>query len=57
MSQRTSVEKRLYVEATTALGRSEAALRKVLVGLGCSVEGGWRSDEKSAALAAWMALA
>ena len=57
MSQRISVEKRLYVEATTALGQSEAAIRRVLVGLGRGVEGGWRSDEKSAALAAWMALA
>jgi len=45
MSQRISVEKPLYVDATTALGRSEAAVRKVPVGLGRGVAGGWRSDE------------
>jgi len=53
----THVERGLYETAAARLKRSPAELRKVVVELGRAVAGPWRADEKTATLAAWMALA
>ncbi len=50
------VERVLYEKAGAALGRPEADLRAVASALGKQVGKPWRIEEKSAALAAWMAL-
>jgi hypothetical protein len=50
-------EKNLFAEASKVLQRPVSALRKDLIVLGGNVTGSWRSEEKCAALAAWMALA
>jgi len=50
-------EKGLYAEASTRLRRPVPSLKKDLVALGQGVDGPWRSEQKNAALAAWMALA
>ena len=50
-------EKRLYAAAAGVLGRPEARLRDQVAALGKPLEGPWRAEEKTAALAAWMALA
>jgi hypothetical protein len=53
----THVERGLYVAAAARLKRTPAELRRIVVELGRAVEGPWRADEKTATLAAWMALA
>ena len=53
----TYVERGLYDAAAARLKRTPAALRRVVAELGRSVDGSWRADEKTAALAAWMVLA
>lgn len=50
-------ERDLYGEAAQALKTTEAALRKKLTELGKEVDGGWRAEQKAAALAAWIVLA
>jgi hypothetical protein len=39
------------------LARLEDDLKRALIGLGRSLGGPWRAEEKLAALAAWMVLA
>lgn len=50
-------ERDLYASAATLLKRPEPELRAMLAGLGRSVEGPWRREQKAAALAAWLVLA
>ncbi|HEV8131501.1 MAG TPA: hypothetical protein VGQ81_09620 [Acidobacteriota bacterium] len=50
------VERDMYSKAAAALGRSEGELKRAMSGLGRSVSGPWRADEKMAALVAWMLL-
>ncbi len=52
----TLVERSLYETAATRLKRSPGALRRAVTDLGGSVEGPWRADEKTATVAAWLAL-
>lgn len=49
-------ERDLYPFAQTSLGRSDQALRKSIADLGRDVAAGWRSEQKAAALAAWLVL-
>jgi hypothetical protein len=49
-------ERDVYSNASAALGRSEDELKRVVSELGRVVGGPWRADEKTAALAAWMAF-
>ncbi len=54
----TGIKQRdLISEATQALGRSGDDLQRSLIGFGKHVGSPWRQDEKSSALAAWLALA
>jgi hypothetical protein len=46
----------LWAGAAQTLGLGPAALRNRLVELGRGVAGGWRAEQKTAALAAWMLL-
>ena len=50
------VEREAYVRAAALLKRTEAQLRRAVTELGRSLDGPWRADEKTATLAAWMAL-
>lgn len=50
------VERSAYAEAASAFAKPEAELKRMIAGLGRSLKP-WRADEKTAALAAWMALA
>jgi hypothetical protein len=50
------IEKVLAAKASAVLGRSEDHLKRATKDLGRGVEGGWRTDDKAAALAAWLAL-
>ena len=50
-------ERDLYGLAAKTLKQPEAALRKALTEMGRDVEGGWRAEQKAAALSAWLALA
>lgn len=47
----------LYAVGVESFGRSEQTLRDLLATLGKTVTGSWRAEQKSAALAAWLALA
>lgn len=49
-------ERDVYSTAAAALARSEDELKRAVSELGRAVAGPWRADEKTAALAAWMAL-
>ena len=49
-------ERDLYAEAARALKKQEAAIRKTLTEVGRDVEGGWRAEQKAAAVSAWMML-
>jgi len=49
-------ERDLYAAAAKQLNRSEASIRKTLADLGRNVFGGWRSEQKAAALSAWVLL-
>jgi hypothetical protein len=51
------VERDAYVRAAAALNRPEHELRRLVAQLGRGLRGPWRSDEKTAALAGWLALA
>lgn len=50
------VEKKLLGEAATALHRSEGKLKEDVTTLGRAIGGRWRTEEKAATLAAWLAL-
>jgi hypothetical protein len=50
-------ERNIYKHAAKILRRSEADLKGELVKLGRARVGSWRADEKTACLAAWLALA
>jgi hypothetical protein len=50
------VERNAYKQAAAVLKRSEPELKQLLTQLGRSLEGPWRTDEKLATLAAWLAL-
>ena len=50
-------ERDIYSTAAGTLGRSEDELKRAASELGRAIEGSWRADEKTAALAAWMVLA
>jgi hypothetical protein len=49
-------ERDLYGHASKALKQPEPAVRKALTEMGRHVEGGWRAEQKAAALSAWMLL-
>ncbi len=50
-------ERDLYARAAERLGLRENALKKAVAELGRGVTGGWRAENKAAALAAWLVLA
>src|ERR1700675_1349373 len=50
------LEKTAYTIAATALRKSTVQAKRITTSLGDSHEGSWRSEEKLAALAAWMSL-
>jgi hypothetical protein len=50
-------ERDLYRLAEKQLKIAEVVLRKKLTALGMGIEGGWRAEQKAAALSAWMILA
>lgn len=50
-------EKQLYAAAARALRTPVPRLKARVAALGEQVDGSWRSEDKAAALAAWMALA
>jgi hypothetical protein len=56
VSSTVVVEKQLAVTATRELGQTEDRIKQTVAGLGKSLTGPWRADEKAAAVAAWMAL-
>ena len=49
-------ERDLYAAAAKQLKLAEMVLKKALNALGESADGGWRAEQKAAALAAWMVL-
>ena len=51
------VEQGAYEEAAKALHRGVGSLQRAVTELGRTVPGPWRAEEKTAALAAWLALA
>ena len=51
------VERKVYSQAAKILKRREEDLKRSLAQLGRQVGGPWRADEKTACLAAWLALA
>ena len=53
----THVERGLYEAAAARLKRPPAELKRIVTELGQALAGPWRADEKTATLAAWMALA
>jgi hypothetical protein len=56
ISAKVFLEKGAYLAASEALGKSAAAAKRWIRGLGDFQEGSWRAEEKLAALAAWVAL-
>jgi hypothetical protein len=50
------VERVLYDTAKQQLGRSEVQIKTAVTELGRAAIGGWRSDDKAAAVAAWLVL-
>jgi len=49
-------ERDLYAAAAKRLKTAETVLKKTLAALGENADGGWRAEQKAAALAAWMVL-
>jgi hypothetical protein len=45
------------LRAAKRLGTREDSLKKRVAAFGRAVEGGWRAENKAAAVAAWLALA
>jgi hypothetical protein len=56
ISTRTVVEKNCYSGAADILNRSESQLKRAVTELKNSKTPRWRSDEKAACLAAWLAI-
>jgi hypothetical protein len=56
ISAKVFLEKGAYLAASEVLGKSAAAAKRWIRGLGDFQEGSWRAEEKLAALAAWVAL-
>lgn len=50
------VERVLYSTAMQQFGRSEVQIKTMVTELGRDAIGGWRSDDKAAAVAAWLVL-
>jgi hypothetical protein len=50
------IERDTYPTAANLLHQSHTQIQQTLAGLGRSVNGPWRADQKLAALAAWMSL-
>jgi hypothetical protein len=53
---RSLLEKRAVLDAARELGRRESSIQRAIAALGRQVGPPWRSDEKSACVAAWLAL-
>lgn len=51
------VEKTLAAEAPKTLRRSDGDIKRTIAGMGRTLGGPWRAEEKAAATAAWIALA
>ncbi|HEV3449048.1 MAG TPA: hypothetical protein VG099_30715 [Gemmataceae bacterium] len=51
------VERKVYDQAKTILKRPVSDLKRTVTELGRALSGPWRADEKTACLAAWLALA
>jgi hypothetical protein len=49
-------ERDLYRDAAKALKKPEPAIRTKLTAIGRGIDGGWRAEQKAAALSAWMLL-
>ena len=49
-------ERDLYADAAKTLKKTDASIRKTLTEIGRGVDGGWRAEQKAAALGAWMLL-
>ena len=49
-------ERDLYAAAAKQLKTTETVLKRMLTALGEDADGGWRAEQKAAALAAWMVL-
>ncbi len=50
------LERAVYAKAASALKRSQSQLKRTVTELGRALDGPWRADEKTATLAAWVAL-
>ena len=50
-------ERDLYAFAVKTLKKPDAVIKKTLTEIGRGVDGGWRAEQKAAALIAWMSLA
>ena len=50
------LDRDLYVRAAQRLDMPEDALKKACTELGRGVAGGWRAENKAAAVAAWVAM-
>ena len=50
------VEKQLTAQAVRTLARAEADIKRAVASFGTALGGPWRSEEKAAALGAWLAL-
>ena len=50
-------ERDLYALAVKTLKKPDAVIKKTLTEIGRGVDGGWRAEQKAAALIAWMSLA
>jgi hypothetical protein len=50
------IEKALYADAARLLGEREPSIRRAVTALGRDQDGGWRAEDKAAALAAWLSL-
>ncbi len=57
LSSSIFVERSLYAGAAQRLGQSEEMVKQTATELGRSIGGGWRADEKTATVAAWLVLA
>jgi hypothetical protein len=57
VSSSVIVERNAYAHAAEVLGRPVDELKKDVATLGRALGGPWRADEKTATLAAWLALA
>ena len=49
-------ERDLFAAASKTLKKPQSAIRKTLTEIGRDVDGGWRSEQKAAALSAWILL-